>query len=281
MEHRQSVRSIAATLVLLLHNMIDQRPVIGITSRLRQVESAFGSLPTDTVSRFYTDAVARAGGITMLLPPQPEANVGPLLDRVDGVVLTGGGDVAPHLYHRQDHDSVYEVDEERDRFEIAVAVTMATRRLPLLAVCRGIQILNVALGGDLVMDIDSEIPKPKVHREAEGTSVAMHPISVEPESSLAEVLHTTELIVNSSHHQAVRALGTGLRAVSWTEDGVVEAVESQNSDWPCLGVQWHPEFPEPKNVASTALFRFLVSQAARQQAADPAHDVEDFDARRR
>jgi putative glutamine amidotransferase len=239
-------------------------PLIGVTTRLRTVPTSYGDQPLHTISRLYSDAVIEQAGIPVLLPPQGEADVGPLLDRLDGVVLAGGGDMVPALHGREDHPTLYDLDEERDRFELRVVRQARRRRLPLLAICRGMQVLNVAFGGDLVLDIPSEVGTWVGHRAGVVGEVAAHPVRLDPGSRLARLLGTVALSVNSHHHQGLRSIPAGLRAVAWAEDGVVEAVEPEDEAWPCWGVQWHPEYRQPDNAAARRPFEALVRAAARQ-----------------
>ncbi|MFQ5968687.1 MAG: gamma-glutamyl-gamma-aminobutyrate hydrolase family protein, partial [Acidimicrobiia bacterium] len=148
--------------------------------------------------------------------------------------------------------------------EIGLAHEARDRGLPLLAICRGIQVVNVALGGDLILDISSEVGDGVAHRETTGESVAGHHIRLLPDSRLAGLFGATRVPVNSSHHQAVRSLGAGLRPVAWAEDEVIEAVEPEDDGWPLWGVQWHPEYPEPEQMTAERLFGALVDEAAHK-----------------
>lgn len=237
-------------------------PVIGVSSRLRPTATSWGDQPTHTVTRFYTDAVAVAGGIPVLIPPLAPELVSIVLDRLDGVVLTGGGDLAAELHGRQHHDTMYDVDPERDAFELALVRRAAERRLPLLAICRGMQVVNVALGGDLILDIPTETDG-GVRHYAGGAEVfeGHQTVRLDPDSRMARLLSVTELKVNSMHHQAVRRAGQGLRPVGWAEDGVIEALEPENG-WPLWAVQWHPECLAPTDPLAGKLFRALVEAAS-------------------
>lgn len=217
------------------------------------------------VSELYVDAVTDAGGVAVLLPARDSPTVAALLDRVDGVILTGGGDLHPSVHGRRPHTSLYGIAAGRDRFDLRLAVAACERRMPLLAICRGMQVVNVALGGDLIIDIPSEIGTRIVHRIPEPGVVASHPIDVRRSSALATLLGTTRIDVNSSHHQAIRRVGRGLDVVAWAQDGVVEAVEATDAAWPFMGVQWHPEYRPPDNAAARRPFEALVD-AARQRA---------------
>jgi putative glutamine amidotransferase len=243
------------------------KPVIGVSTGLRPIEGPFGTQPTHAVSELYSAAVEHAGGIPVVLPALPPGDVPALVERLDGLVLTGGGDVDPELHGRSRHESLANVDVRRDRFEIRLVHEARDVRLPVLAVCRGAQVVNVALGGDLVVDIPSEVSGAVPHRRREvGDPVATHAVRLAPDSCLARLLGTTGVVVTSSHHQAARTVGSGLRAVGWSDDGVVEAVEHQDADWTLLAVQWHPELRDPDNEASWRPFEGVVDAARRRLA---------------
>lgn len=236
------------------------KPLIGVSARTRTIAGGLGALPAHAVPRAYTAAVAQAGGVPVILPcTEPEVAV-EAAGHCDGLLLTGGEDIDPVRYGRRGDGPVFDVDPERDRFEFALARAARDRGQPLLAVCRGMQVVNVALGGDLVVDIPSEVGEAVLHRLPQDGAVPDHPVRLEPGSTLAAAVGTERVVVNSSHHQAIRMLGAGLRPVAWSDDGLIEAVETDG--WPCLGVQWHPEHRPPDNPGSRAPFAVLVDAAA-------------------
>lgn len=240
------------------------RPVIGVTTGLRDVASLAGVGATHTVDRAYTAAVARAGGLAMLLVPVG-GDAGAVLDRVDGLLLSGGGDVDPARYGGDWHDTVYGVDPERDEFELALVGGAAARRLPTLAICRGMQVLNVALGGSLIVDIPSRVAAALGHsRVGEHARERHQPVRIDAGCRLAALLGE-QVAVNSIHHQAVDRLGRGLRAVARAADGVVEGLEHDDADWPLWAVQWHPEFLAERHDEAHALFAALVEAASRRR----------------
>lgn len=202
----------------------------------------------------YVRALTRAGVVPLLVPPllDPDAACA-ALDRVQGLVLTGGEDVEPSRYRAAPHPKLGETDPARDAVELALIAGAERRRLPVLAICRGIQILNVALGGTLYQDLASERAGPIDHTDA----AARHGLRVEPHSLLHRTLGTGGVgggggaRVNSRHHQAIRDLAPTLRATAWAEDGVIEGVERVDgaAAW-TLAVQWHPE-----DDTEDALFR--------------------------
>lgn len=237
------------------------RPVIGISTRPRPVASSAGERLADTVQHTYRKSVADAGGIPILLAPTDREAIPRLLELVDGVVLTGGGDIDPARYGRQPDDTVYQLDDERDRFELGLASYLATAKIPTLAICRGLQIVNVALGGTLIVDIPSAVG---TQHSAAGEEVYVPHQSVElvDGSAVANAIGTTSLLVNSIHHQSVDDLGEDLCVTGHAEDGVVEAIES-TVGWPLLAVQWHPEYlTRIGDVHSKALFAELIRLAS-------------------
>lgn len=239
------------------------RPLIGITAQRREVNTSYGAEPANTVVLNYSDAVFDAGGIPVLLPIlSPEAVPG-LVERLNGVVLTGGGDVEPSRYGLLEHPTVYGVDPARDDFELALARQIAELRLPVLAICRGLQVLNVALGGTLVVDIPSQIDGGFDHfRSGEDAKRAHQALRFDESCEMVGLFGTSELKVNSLHHQAIAEPAPGLRPVAWSEDGVIEAVEPEDEQWPMRGVQWHPEHLVESESAARALFEGLVRAAS-------------------
>ena len=207
----------------------------------------------------YTRALEAAGLVPLVVPPlaDPAAALH-LLDAVDGLVLTGGEDVGPALYGAAPHPALGPVHDARDRTEIALARAARDRGLPLLAICRGVQLLNVALGGTLVQDLPSERPGAAPHDQAGPRDIRAHPVAVAPGSRLARSLGADALEVNTLHHQAVDRVADGLTATAQAPDGIVEGVESADDRWWAVGVQWHPEelirSPEPWDRALFAAF---------------------------
>ena len=196
----------------------------------------------------YVYALMRAGLVPLLVPPilDPEAACA-ALDGVHGLVLTGGEDVDPGRYGTTPHPKLGEIDRARDAVELALIAGAERRRLPVLAICRGIQILNVALGGTLYQDLASERPGPVDHAD----ELSRHGLRVESGTLLHRTLEAVHASVNSRHHQAIRDLAPALRANAWAEDGVIEGAERADPGAPwTLAVQWHPE-----DDVEDALFR--------------------------
>lgn len=232
-----------------------RRPVIGITTYPRT-----GNPPGFAVPCGYVDAVRRAGGTPVGLPPG-DPDPAHYLDLVDGVVLAGGGDIDPEAYGGTPHESIYSVCAERDAFELELIRAILGRDdRPVLCICRGMQVLNVACGGDLHVHIPDTVENAIAHRRPERKPVA-HLANVAEESRLAGILGATRIDVQSWHHQSIREIGRDLRAVAWTEDDVVEAVEHLTHPW-CFAVQWHPEL-QTDDPVQQRLFVSLVAEAER------------------
>ena len=230
------------------------RPLIGISTYHRETagRSRF-SLPTA-----YVDALRAADGLGVLLTPG-EAEPEELLERLDGIVLSGGGDLDPASYGGDAHARTYSVSPERDALELALLRGALERGLPTLAICRGMQVLNVALGGNLHVHLPDVVGEAVVHRRSQ-TEAAAHPVRLERGSRLAERLGAAELAaVPSWHHQALDRLGSGLRPVAWAPDGVVEAVELPDAPR-LIAVQWHPELAGAA-AEGRGLFAALVASA--------------------
>jgi putative glutamine amidotransferase len=239
-------------------------PLIGVTMSATADGAPDKTPPRAWLNNAYLLAVQQGGGIPVLLPPHLEGRaLDALWSRLDGVLLTGGGDIAPARFTEDPpHPTVDGVSTARDRLEIEVTERALHDGRPLLAICRGIQVLNVALGGSLVQDIASEHPKALVHAQTAPRTQATHPVKVMVEHTrLGATLGGPEVQVNSFHHQAIKRLGRGLRDVAWAPDDVIEGVELPDARAFVLGVQWHPEELVGHDAAARSLFRALVSAA--------------------
>jgi putative glutamine amidotransferase len=235
------------------------RPLIGISSYGRAGQRQTFSLPCE-----YVDVVRLAGGVPIMLPAV-EGEVPEALEAIDALILPGGGDVDPAHYGGDRHDANYGISPERDGFELGLArAALARRDLPVLCICRGMQLVNVVLGGDLVSHIPDHFGDQVAHRHPELRPVP-HPVKLDPTSRLAGILGEAELSVQSVHHQAVGRLGAGLRAVGWSPDGVIEAVESDQHPF-LIGVQWHPELGALGDERQRRLFEALVAHRRRTSA---------------
>jgi len=198
----------------------------------------------------YVAALESAGIVPVVIPPLAnEESVNAILDRVDGLVLSGGEDVEPSLYRQPRSPECGESNIERDRTEIALVKAARERRMPLLAICRGPQLLNVALGGTLIQDIPSEVPNALPHEVRDDRAARVHEVDIDEGSLIADALGATHITVNSLHHQSVRDVAPGLKVTARAPDGIIEGLESESGDWWVMAVQWHPEemndSPEP------------------------------------
>jgi putative glutamine amidotransferase len=220
-------------------------PVVVVTATRR----TDGGRERVALNTAYVKALLRAGVVPLAVPPLLEPGMAAdVLRASDGLVLTGGEDVAPDRYGAAPHPALGEVDPARDAVEIALIHEARAQGKPILAICRGIQILNVALGGTLYQDLPSERPGPVDHRDPDGR----HSVQIAPGSLLAETVGATAIHANSRHHQAIRDLAAPLRITARADDGVIEAVEfvrpPPGEPW-MLAVQWHPE-----DLIETTLF---------------------------
>ena len=189
----------------------------------------------------YTDALHSAGLRPYILPVLAAADADAMLDGMQGLVLTGGEDVGPEHYGGIPHAALGDVHAGRDAFELALVLAARARRLPTLAICRGIQVANVALRGTLVQDIPSEWTGAIAHDAGGARDERVHDVSVHGASILADALGAASLTVNSFHHQSIAAVAPGLTAVAHAPDGIIEGAEWTGDPWWMLGVQWHPE----------------------------------------
>jgi putative glutamine amidotransferase len=188
----------------------------------------------------YPEAIRRAGAVPVIIPPLDTESIEPLLDGLCGLCLSGGPDLHPTVYGATPHPALGPTEPHLDLFEVALVRAAEARDLPVLAICRGLQVLNVARGGTLVQDLPSERPSNIVHRQLQAAAVPTHDVTLEAGSLAVEAIGLRDIRVNSFHHQAVDVLGSGLRAVGWATDGVVEAVEATDRAF-TLAVQWHAE----------------------------------------
>ena len=205
----------------------------------------------------YVECVRRAGGLPILLTPTDDDPT-EAVSLVDGLLLMGGGDVEPSRYGGGGHSELYGVEPQRDAFEIGALRAAEDRGLPTLAICRGIQVLNVACGGSLHPHVP-DLEGTSVHGEPLSGDPVLHDVKLAAGSRTAEALGGDRISASSHHHQAIDRLGDGLLATGWSEDGLVEAVE-RNRGW-VIGVQWHPEETAARDLAQQGLFDALVRRA--------------------
>ena len=226
------------------------KPLIAIPGR-RSPEAQGLRTPVVAAGRLYVDAIQRAGGIAVVIPPDDdESAVRSAVGRCDGMVMLGGGDVDPRNYGQTERERLYGVDPFLDAFEINAVRHAVTLDMPVLAICRGHQVLNVALGGSLIQ----HLPTTDVHRDT------MHGVSVVPGSRVAGAMGTTSPLVHSFHHQAIDSVAGPLHVVATSDDSTIEAVEHATARW-IVGVQWHPEDTAHEDAANQGLFTAVVAAA--------------------
>jgi putative glutamine amidotransferase len=217
------------------------------------------------VNAAYVRALLVAGGVPLILSPLMGASLAAAaLDGCDGLLLSGGEDIEPSWYGADPSPLLDEPSRERDLFELALFAVARQRALPILGICRGIQLINVALGGTLFQDLPSERPGAIEHSPKSTRDARTHVVRLQPGSRAALALEATQVTVNSVHHQAIRELGKGLVATGWSNDGLIEAAESEaGASW-ILAVQWHPEeMHADRNAPEHGLFSALIREASR------------------
>jgi putative glutamine amidotransferase len=227
------------------------KPVIGITTYLTPARFGVWEDETALIPAAYVRAIEAAGGRPLLVPPSTDG-IDETLDRLDGLLLSGGSDLDPELYGQEPHPETNGIVPERDRAEIALLRAALERDMPVLAVCRGSQVLNIALGGDLVQHLPDVVGDEK-HKHTPG-EFADHEVDLEPGTRVQEILGD-HAPVKSHHHQGYGKLGTGLRESARADDGTIEALEDPERRF-AIGVLWHPEAGE-----DFALFEALVDEA--------------------
>jgi gamma-glutamyl-gamma-aminobutyrate hydrolase PuuD len=236
---------------------VPRPPLIGITTGRDSQRREFYSIRHD-----YVRSIELAEGIPVVLVPGDTAGLPGLLDRLDGLVLTGGVDVAPELYGETPHPSVSAVNAERDLFETTILRNALARDLPVLGICRGLQLLNVVRGGSLIQDIPSETASAISHDPpGQARDAIAHSVEIVPGTVLSGLLGAGSLEVNSFHHQAAARLGSGLTVSARSEDGIVEGIEISGARF-VLAVQWHPESFWKELERFGELFRGLVREAS-------------------
>jgi putative glutamine amidotransferase len=247
--------------------MKDHRPRIGITMRIE--------LPTDRfyLGRHYSEAIHGAGGapVHISLIPDPEY-VASVVDSLDGILLPGSdSDVDPIRYRHDPHPALGTVHPIKDQTDLLVLDEIEKRRLPLLSICYGMQILNVARGGTLIQDIETQLPEAIKHEQGVPRDRPSHRVKLLEGSllaSLAAAVGTQDPIVNSHHHQAIETVGEKLVATAWTGDGLIEALEDSRPDRFVTAVQWHPELGWMNDEFSQLLFQTFVSKARDYSASE-------------
>ena len=228
------------------------KPIVGLTT---YPASATHGWHTPVL---YVEAVLRAGGVPMMLSGQCPDCAERWLDVVDAVVLIGGGDINPAEFGSTGHETIYNLSAERDAMELALMRALLVRPKPVLAICRGMQILNTVLGGTLHVHLPDVVGESVLHRAPPRDPIS-HGIQVAADSELAKVIGE-QVHTASWHHQAIQQLGKGLKAVAWAPDGVIEAVELEGRQ-DLLAVQWHPEITAAEDDGQQRMFDWLIKRA--------------------
>lgn len=234
------------------------KPLIGITTY--NTKNPYDR-DISAVQHTYIRAVTQAGGVPILIPAiLPDDDLNDLYSHLQAILFSGGGDISLKYFSGEQHPSIHEVDEARDVTELSLLRQSVQNEKPFLAICRGLQVMNVALGGTLHTHIPDQIPNSLKHDNQEFTLIS-HPVNIDEESKMAEIFGETLLQVNSLHHQGIKDLASNLRIVGHAPDGVIEAVELPEHPY-ALGVQWHPEWMTDQ-IPMQKLFKSFVDAAEK------------------
>ena len=230
--------------------MKSKPPLIGITTSGQLLTGNF------SLSSFYVEAVRLAGGVPVLIPAG-EPNLLTILESLNGLIFSGGGDIDPAIYNGVSHPTIYNVDPERDRSEISLAQLALATHIPILGICRGLEVLVVATGGSLYPHLPDKFGEVVVHRTDQMHSIE-HNVQISVQSRLAEIIGATEIAVVSWHHQAVSTVPLEWRVAARAADGVIEALEHQHHPW-AIALQWHPELSIHNSLQQRILQAFVAA----------------------
>ncbi len=237
------------------------KPIIGITTG--HSENRYG-LHQIHILTSYVNAIIKAGGVPLIIPPELAKNGWEILyEKLDGILFSGGADINPKVFNGEDHPSIEGVDDQRDAIEISLTLRAIEDKKPFLAICRGFQILNVALGGTLYTHLSEQFGDSLQHatpRDKSRNSL-VHEVKIEKDSHLAKILEKTTVNVNSWHHQGAKDIPSQLKITAHTSDGLVEAMELPNHPFG-IAVQWHPEWI-PEDEAMQKLFRAFIEASGK------------------
>jgi putative glutamine amidotransferase len=245
---------------------MQKRPRIGITMRIEHTTDRF------YLGRHYSEAIEAAGGAPIHISLIPKSDyIESVVEGLDGILLPGSdSDVDPLRYGQQPHPELGTVQTIKDETDLLVIEAVERRRIPLFAICFGMQILNVSRGGSLIQDIRSQVPEAIKHEQGPPRDRPSHRVRLLESSKLSKIAGTLDAVVNSHHHQAIESVGADLVATAWTTDGVIEAMEDPRPDRFMVAVQWHPELGWANDLLSQRLFRTFVNEAASAHESDLA-----------
>lgn len=249
-----------------IKNVSKTRPVIGITCS-RSVGGRWSSYSLGHFMEYaydaYSQAVLNCGGTPLLIPiAQNSHSLAAICELLHGLILSGGPDINPRFYNDEPRQGLEDVDEAQDEMEIEITRQALAAGVPILGICRGLQLLNVAMGGTLYQDIARQVPKALNHSPSADRSIVTHKVEIESGTRLQDTLERRSLWVNSKHHQAVKNPASGLKVSAVASDGLIEALEDPGRPF-VLAVQWHPEGLWQKDVSARQLFEALISAAAK------------------
>lgn len=236
------------------------RPVIGLTSQSEEIKGT----RLNKLKYTYIDAIEAAGAIPIVLPNLKKIeDVDQILKRVDGLFFTGGEDISPLLYDEEPRKSTIDISYERDRMEMALFKAAYKKELPILGICRGLQMINISLGGSLYQDIPSQVEDSHGHLSTYDIKGGYHRIEVFEDTLLFDIFKEKKLAVNSQHHQCIKDLGLGLKINSRSSDGVIEGIESILDKSFLLGVQFHPEAIVFRDEKFLKIFSYFVKRCSK------------------
>jgi len=238
--------------------VVNVRIIVGVSAAYDWTRNTY------SISEAYIKSIEIAGGTPIIIPPTYNMSIEEILDRIDAVILSGGPDIDPYLYGEIPIPKMGQINPLRDKFEIELARKTVEKGKPLLAICRGIQVLNVAFNGTLYQDINTQIPNSIRHawHTTTGTEVPpnypTHTVKLKRDSKIYRIFNKEVLRVNSFHHQAVKDVAKGFEATAWADDGVIEAIEYIGDKF-VIGVQWHPEWMWDSEMIK--IFKALIEAA--------------------
>ncbi|WP_025728717.1 gamma-glutamyl-gamma-aminobutyrate hydrolase family protein [Atopobacter phocae] len=239
------------------------QPVIGILASEREYVDVLEYLPFSYIPSAYAEAISQAGGIPLIVPIDSPDKASAFVSHLDGIVLAGGHDIDPSHFNEQPHLQLGNILPKRDQFELAIIQAAINKQIPILGVCRGMQLLNVFFGGTLYQDLMSQYELIKIqHSQKSHPTILTHSIEVERDSVLYPIMGHKHQI-NSLHHQGVKELAPAFKAIAWSDDRIIEAIEHSDPSLNILGVQWHPELLFKEDNASFKIFEYFVNQTKK------------------